>query len=61
MTVDEIRKMHYTQKGKIQGIEEGMEKEKIEIAKNMLKEGLPIDMVSKLTGLSENEVKRLMN
>ena len=38
----------------------GAEKQKIEIAKNLLVEGLPIDMIIKVTGLSEAEVKALL-
>ena len=46
-----------------EGIEEGEKKgeknKSIEIAKNMLKEGLDISLISKLSGLSINEVKEL--
>ncbi len=45
------------------GLEEGMEKgklrEKQAIARTMLKEGLPIEMIIKVTGLSENETDSL--
>lgn len=37
----------------------GMEKEKIEIAKNFLKLGVDIDKIIKGTGLSENIVNEL--
>ena len=33
------------------GIEQGIEQEKIEIAKSMLKENINIDIISKITGL----------
>ena len=49
--------------GKAEGIAEGMEKGKtegrIETARNLLKLGVPIDVVSKGTGLSIEELKRL--
>ncbi|MCF6242763.1 MAG: Rpn family recombination-promoting nuclease/putative transposase [Bacteroidales bacterium] len=41
------------------GIEKGIEKEKIEIIKNGLKEGFSVEVLIKLTGLSEEEIKKL--
>ena len=41
--------------GKKLGLEKGMEK----VAKKSLKEGLSIDLISKLTGLSKEEIKKL--
>ncbi len=41
------------------GIQEGMQKEKIEIAKNLLKEGTEIALVVKATGLSKSVVVKL--
>ncbi len=41
--------------------EEGKIEGKIEIAKNGLKEGYPIEMISKMTGLTEEEIKQLKN
>ncbi len=49
------------EKGKKIGIEKGEKKGKIEVAKNGLKEGLSIDIIMKLTGLTENEIKKLKN
>ena len=50
-------------KGKEEGLAEGLEKgehnAKIETAKNMLQEGLSIDVVAKCTGLSVDEIKLL--
>ena len=42
-----------------EGIKEGREKEKILIAKNFLKDGIPIDVVSKNTNLSITELEKL--
>ncbi len=39
----------------------GREAEKKEIAKGFLKEGVSIDIISKVTGLSEEELQRLIN
>ena len=39
--------------GKIEGLKEG----KIGIAKNMLKEGLDVNLISKLSGLSITEIE----
>jgi len=47
------------QKGKEEGLKEGEKKAKIEIVKNSLKEGLDIDIISKLTGLTIEEIKKI--
>lgn len=51
------------QEGKEQGLKEGKvqgkKESQIEIAKNMLKENMDIAIISKLTGLSEVEIKEL--
>ncbi len=41
------------------GLKEGKEKEKLLIAKNLLKDGIPIDVVSKNTNLSITELEKL--
>ena len=45
--------------GKAEGLEEGAKAKEIEIAKNLLKDGIPIEVVSKNTGLSEEELENL--
>lgn len=47
------------EKGIEQGIERGAEKEKIEIAKNLLKAKMDLSFICKTTGLSEAVVKKL--
>ena len=42
-----------------EGKEEGREEEKKQMASNMLKEGLNIDLISKITGLSGDEIGQL--
>lgn len=42
--------------GKLEGIKEGIEQNKIEIAKNMLKENIDISVISKVTGLTVDEI-----
>ena len=44
-----------------QGKIEGQREEKLEIAKNMLAEGMDINVITKITGLSEKEIKALNN
>ena len=39
--------------------QEGMEKKQIETARNALAEGLPINTISKITGLSPEEIAKL--
>jgi len=46
-------------KGLNKGLKEGKKEEKIEIAKNMLKEGLDVKLISKLSGLSIDEINKL--
>ncbi len=48
------------EKGKRAGKKEGMKEEKIKIAKNLLKNGVAIDLVVKSTGLSKTEISRLL-
>lgn len=43
------------------GIEIGIKEEKKEIAKKLLKRGLELQEISEITGLSENEIKKLTN
>ncbi|PID29554.1 MAG: hypothetical protein CR982_02495 [Candidatus Cloacimonadota bacterium] len=47
------------EEGREEGIEIGRDKRTIEIAKNGLEKGYSIDMISDLTGLSEEEIKKL--
>ena len=42
-----------------QGIEQGAEQKAIETAKNALKNNIPVEMVVKITGLTENKVLEL--
>ncbi|QZY55956.1 Rpn family recombination-promoting nuclease/putative transposase [Crassaminicella profunda] len=55
MSIDEIRKIHYTQKGR----EEGEKKKAIKIAQNLLKMGLDIEQVAKASELSVEEVEEI--
>lgn len=45
------------QKGVEKGMQKGVEKGKLEIAKNALEEGLDMELIEKLTGLSRNELE----
>ncbi|WP_341816913.1 Rpn family recombination-promoting nuclease/putative transposase [Wolbachia endosymbiont (group A) of Agelastica alni] len=53
-----------TEKGREEGIlighEKGRKAEKIEVAKNLLKAGVSIDIIAQTTGLTVNEVKDLI-
>lgn len=49
------------EKGMEQGLEKGMEKGKLEVAENLLKLGLGMDTILKATGLTEEEVRNLLN
>ena len=45
--------------GRIEGRAEGQAKEKKQIAQNMLKEGLTVSLICKMTGLDEQEILKL--
>ncbi len=47
------------EKGKAEGLSEGMGKEKEKTARAMLLEGLDINIIKKVTGLSEEEIEKL--
>ena len=47
------------QKGISQGISQGIEQKAEEIARKMLQEKLDINFISKITGLSNDEIKKL--
>jgi DNA repair protein RadC len=47
------------ERGRKEGLFEGRKAEKIEMAKNSLKEGLSFELISKLTGLSKEEIEQL--
>ena len=40
-------------------MEKGMEKGMVKVAKKSIKEGLSIELISKLTGLSKEELEKL--
>ena len=48
------------EEGKTLGLREGQRKEKLEIAKNMLKENFSFEQISKITHLSISEIKKLV-
>ncbi len=45
--------------GYYEGLEEGIQKEKIEIAKNMYKKGISIATIIECTGLTKEEIEKL--
>ena len=47
--------------GMEKGMEKGVEKGKLEVAGNLLGLGVEIDKIIKATGLTEDEIKKLMN
>ena len=56
----ELLKSEYYDKGYDDGISDGDYDARIEIAKNLLKDGLPILKVCEYTGLSEKQIAKLM-
>ncbi len=48
-------------KGEKEGIEKGEKKAKIAIAKELLREGMDISKIAKITNLPVDEIKKLLN
>jgi predicted transposase/invertase (TIGR01784 family) len=44
-----------------EGKQEGIQEEKLQVAKSMLQDKEPIDKIAKWTGLSKGEVEKLKN
>ena len=44
------------QEARKEGREEGRQEEKIEITRNLIKLGIPLDFIKKATGLSEKKI-----
>ena len=51
--------MNIRYSGYIDGKAEGKNERNIEIAKNMLKENIDIELISKVTGLNPEEIEKL--
>ena len=47
------------EEGKLEGIKEGKKEKSMEIAKRALDENMPLEMISRLTGLSVEELEEL--
>jgi DNA repair protein RadC len=58
MQVEEIKKAAIAI-GRKEGISEGAKGKALDVAKESLKEGLSIELISKLTGLSKEEIEKL--
>ena len=54
-----IREMNRIRASQTVKYKEGLEKGKAEVAKNLLEMGLNVEQISKATGLSAEEIKRL--
>ena len=49
-----------TNKGKAEGKAEGIKEKTIEIAKNLLKENIDVETISKTTGLTKEDIQKLI-
>ena len=56
---DELKKQEAYELGEANGVEQGVEQNKVEIALNMLRENTNSDFICKVTGLSLDEVEKL--
>ena len=45
--------------GKEEGLREGLEKAILQVAKNMKAAGMPLESIASMTGLPEEEIKKL--
>ena len=48
-----------TEKGLKEGIEQGIEQNNLEVAKKMLEENIKVETISKITGLTKEEIAKL--
>lgn len=55
----DIRYQQGKEEGKVEGKVEGEEKKQFEIARNMKQEGLSLELIAKLTGLTEDQLQKL--
>ena len=61
-TIEEENKMIFNngiKSGIKTGMKSGAHKRNLEIIKNMLKEKLPVDIISKVTGVSQKEINKM--
>ena len=47
------------EEGRKIGEQDGKRQSKVEIIKNMLKENLPTDLISKITGISQQQINKM--
>ena len=57
--MDALVKYNEIENAKKEGIAEGIKEQTIEIAKNLLKENIDVETISKATGLTEEELKNI--
>ena len=55
----EMEKNTYIEKAEERGFHKGMDQKNLEVAKKMLQEQIDINIISKITGLTEVELKRI--
>ncbi len=55
----EERVKEWTKQWQQQGLEKGIQKAHLEDAKNMLKEGIDVAVIARVTGLGEEEIEKL--
>lgn len=60
MTIDMLIRENYDQ-GKVEGLKEGKAQTQIQIVKNMHSMDLPLEKITKCTGLSTDEVNKILS
>ena len=61
MSIEEIRKIHYTNEGKAEGKAEGKTEERRQLAEEMIRDGEPIEKTIKYSKLTKKEINELKN
>ncbi|WP_235430868.1 MULTISPECIES: hypothetical protein [Heyndrickxia] len=56
ITYEDELKQEARKEGREEGKREGRQEEKIEITRNLIKLGIPLDFIKKATGLSEKKI-----
>ena len=59
MTLAQVFREEGKKEGIIKGIEVGAQRNKLEVARNAIKEGMELGLIARLTGLSKKEIEAI--
>lgn len=59
MTIAQQLEQKGLEKGRMEGRQEGRQEGKMEVARNLLAKGIPLESVRELTGLSDDDLAKI--